>query len=133
MRRLAIVGVLLALAPLSGCFNRGRTTDLVIEVRHSDAEDWTSYTLTCDPDGGTHPDVKHACRTLGELQPEDLAPPSADTMCAQVYGGPQQAIVRGVLHDRKIDVTLSRHDSCETERWDKLGKDVLPVPLEWSN
>jgi hypothetical protein len=127
------MGLVFGLALLGGCFGRGQTTDLVIEVRHSSAEQWQSFTLTCDPDGGTHPQVGDACRTLAELQSEDLAPPGPDQPCPQVYGGPQEAIVRGVLHGRPVDLRLSRNDGCQIQRWDKLGADVLPVPLEWSN
>lgn len=134
LRRSRAASALAALA-LAGCSTGGadRTTDLVIEVRHSDAEQWASYTLTCGPDGGTHPNVADACRTLVDLDPEDLDAPGPDTMCAQVYGGPQQAKVRGVLNGRKVDLALSRTDACQSDRWDKLGADVLPVDLDWSN
>lgn len=133
-RRSLAVSALAALV-LAGCSNGSadRTTDLVIEVRHSEAERWASYTLTCDPDGGTHPNVTDACRTLVDLDPEDLAEPGPGTMCAQLYGGPQQAKVRGVLNGRTVNVALSRFDACQTARWDKLGADVLPVDLNWSN
>lgn len=127
---LALSGLMLA---LSACAEESDpTTDLVIEVRHSAEEPVESFTLTCDPVGGSHPTAEKACSKLADIEVEDLQIP-AGTACAQVYGGPQSATVRGLLHGREVNEQLSRSDSCRTGIWELLGQDVLPVDLDWQN
>jgi Subtilisin inhibitor-like len=50
-------------------------------------------TLTCDPNGGTHPDPDEACAALA-AHPEALHPVPGDTACTEIYGGDQVARVR---------------------------------------
>jgi hypothetical protein len=79
-------------------------------------------TLTCDPDGGTHPDPVKACDAL--LRNEDAlqrVPP--DRACTEIYGGPQLATVSGL----NVDASFSRQNGCEISRWDKLAT-VLELP-----
>jgi hypothetical protein len=74
-----------------------------------------SATLTCDPDGGTHPDPNGACDDL--LQNEDaLRPVAGDVACTEIYGGPQLATISG----SGVQSTLSRSNGCEISRWDAL-------------
>jgi hypothetical protein len=71
--------------------------------------------LTCDPDGGSHPDPAQACDAL--LGNEDtLAPVSGDVACTEIYGGPQEATVVG----RDVNASFSRTNGCEIARWDAL-------------
>jgi hypothetical protein len=72
-------------------------------------------TLTCDPDGGTHPDPANACDAL--LQHEDaLKPVPRDVACTEIYGGPQVATISGP----GVQATFSRSNGCEIARWDAL-------------
>lgn len=81
-----------------------------------------SATLTCDPDGGSHPDPAQACDAL--LGHEDaLRPVPPDTACTQVYGGPQLATLSG----SGVHALFSRANGCEIARWDAL-KPVLELP-----
>jgi len=81
-------------------------------------------TLTCDPDGGTHPDPNGACDTL--LENEDaLEPVAGDVACTQIYGGDQVATITGA----GVQASLSRTNGCEIARWDALA-DVLVLPDE---
>jgi hypothetical protein len=78
--------------------------------------DSRSATLTCDPDGGTHPDPNGACDML--LENEDaLKPVPGDVACTEIYGGPQLATISG----SGVDATLSRTNGCEIARWDALA------------
>lgn len=79
----------------------------------------TTWTLTCDPIGGTHPDPEGACAALRD-HPTALDPVPKDKMCAQVYGGPQRATISGTWGDEQVFASLSRTDACETARWDAL-------------
>lgn len=73
-------------------------------------------TLTCDPDGGSHPDPAGACDAL--LEHEDaLAPVAGDVACTQIYGGNQAATLSG----SGVNASFSRANGCEIARWDKLA------------
>jgi Subtilisin inhibitor-like len=72
-------------------------------------------TLTCDPDGGTHPDPGKACDAL--LQHEDaLKPVPGDVACTEIYGGPQIATIVG----GDVNASFSRSNGCQIARWDAL-------------
>ena len=79
----------------------------------------TTWTLTCDPPGGTHPDPDGACAALDRHRAA-LDPVPADKICAQVYGGPERATITGSWRGEPVHTTLARTDSCETARWDAL-------------
>lgn len=73
-------------------------------------------TLTCDPDGGSHPDPVSACDAL--LEHEDaLEPVAGDVACTQIYGGGQEATATGP----GVDAAFSRTNGCEIARWDALA------------
>ena len=99
-------------------------TRLEIEVRASPEAAPRSWTLTCAPPGGDHPDPEAACADL-ERAADPFAPVPADALCTEVYGGPQTAVVRGTSAGRPVALELSRTDGCRTAQWDGLGA-VLP-------
>jgi hypothetical protein len=125
------VAVLL-MVPLAGCAgsNADRdgpvvlpsadtTTSLTVTVSDGTAE--RSYTVECDPAGGTHPRPESACEFLelaGKWGQDPFATPPDDAVCAQVYGGPQTAAVSGRWRGRDVDARFSRTDSCQIQRWD---------------
>jgi Subtilisin inhibitor-like len=76
--------------------------------------------LTCDPDGGTHPDPEAACAALSE-DPEALEPVAPDVACTLIFGGPEQATVVGVLDGDEIDAAFEYSNGCEIDRWDRLA------------
>lgn len=57
----------------------------------------STWTLTCDPAGGTHPGRARAC--------------------TMIYSGPETARVVGRWHGRSVDRSFSRTNGCETARW----------------
>lgn len=78
------------------------------------------WTLTCDPDGGTHPDPQGGCAFLDlakQWGQDPFAPTSDDQVCAEIYGGPQTATVKGSWDGESVDAEFSRVNSCEIERW----------------
>ena len=79
----------------------------------------STWSLTCDPTGGDHPDAEQACAAI-EGHRSALNPVPKDRMCAQVYGGPQKATVTGTWRGEQIFAALSRTNACETARWDAL-------------
>jgi hypothetical protein len=84
-----------------------------------------TWTLSCDPTGGTLPRPAAACARLTR---HALAPLPADSICTQIYGGPQKARVRGTLNGRPVDSRFSRVNGCEIHRWDQL-RFLFPVRI----
>ena len=96
----------------------GGATELTITVRAGRGSGEQTYTLVCDPAGGDHPDPEGACRLLNELK-DPFAPVPPDTMCTEIYGGPQTATVTGTFRGEPVDAEFSRTDGCQIARWDK--------------
>jgi Subtilisin inhibitor-like len=126
-----IAALLAALTVLAGCGSEGSSGsaepryDLTITYWPvGRAGEERSATLTCDPDGGSHPDPAGACDAL--LQNEDaLKPVAGDVACTEIYGGPQLATISGPA----VHATLSRSNGCEIARWEALA-DVIDLPAE---
>ena len=108
-----------ALAPTA---TAAPTTDLTISVYGLLTPVAREYRLTCDPDGGTHPQPKAACEAIrtspGTVKP---VPPTAN--CYDRVFGPERAKVSGLLFGVEVTSTFSRVNSCEEDRW----QDWLPV------
>jgi hypothetical protein len=102
------------------------TTQLTIAVQPNGSSGPTrTWTLRCDPPGGSLPRAGAAC---SRLRPEALRPLPPDTICTQIYGGPQTARVRGRLNGRAVDARFSRSNGCEIHRWDSV-RFLLPVRI----
>ena len=89
-----------------------------------------TYTLRCGPTGGTLPRAARACRVLASLR-HPFAPVPRMSACTEIYGGPQEALVRGVVRGRRIWAHLDRTNGCEIARWD-AHRAFLPVSLAWT-
>ncbi len=83
------------------------------------------WTLRCDPPGGSHPRARTAC---ARLTPAVLRPLPRDSICTQIYGGPQTARVRGQLDGRPVDASFGRSNGCDIHRWDTAGF-LFPVKI----
>jgi hypothetical protein len=118
--RLAFAVVLTALL-LSGSAAGSRTTALRIQVwpegrsRHS-----IVWTLGCAPARGTLPGAARACRRLTAMS-SPFAPVPKDAVCAEVYGGPEVAFVKGTYRGSRVWAWFRRRDSCEAARWKRVG------------
>jgi len=76
-------------------------------------------TLTCDPDGGTHPFAAPACDAL-RARPGALESLPPDSICTQIFGGPEEAEVAGIFEREEIQATFSRQNGCEIDRWETV-------------
>jgi hypothetical protein len=85
----------------------------------------TTWTLTCDPPGGDHPDPEAACAALDE-HADALQPVPADRQCTMQYGGPQTATVTGTWRGQPVDSRFALTDGCEISRWNALAG-LLPA------
>jgi hypothetical protein len=134
--RLALIGLSIPL--ISGCSafpggddsGSGRpetpsATEIVVTVWPQGQGRSRRWTLRCDPVGGSLPRAATAC---GQLTPAALQPLPRDTICTQIYGGPQRARVRGRIDDRAVDARFSRSNGCEIHRWDSV-RFLFPVRI----
>ena len=94
-------------------------TELEISVTPGGEAPTKIWTLRC-PDGGTLPDAAEACEQLEKLD-DPFAPVPKNTACTQIYGGPQEADVRGIFRGRPVKAHFDRGNGCEIERWDKVA------------
>jgi subtilisin inhibitor-like len=99
-------------------------THLTIVVRDGSGKTST-WRLTCDPAGGTHPDPKTACRVLQANGAAALPAVPKDKVCTQIYGGPETATITGTWQGDEITSTFARNDGCQISRW-KLMEGLLP-------
>jgi hypothetical protein len=76
----------------------------------------STASLTCEPNGGTHPEPEKACAAL-DAHPEALHPVPLDIACTQIYGGDQVARVTGA----GLKANFNRTNGCEIARWDALA------------
>ncbi len=97
-------------------------TDLRIRVWNEgrDGRPAQTFTLRCDPAGGSIRQPATACRKLKALR-RPFAPLPKDVVCTQIYGGPQEALVTGRHAGRKVWVLLTLRDGCRIERWRTLS------------
>ena len=129
-----LVVLAMALVPaLTGCgagaseqVSDAPATQLVVEVRADAVVAATRLTVGCDPPSGDHPDPPAACADLARAQP--FAPLPTDQACAEIYGGPQTATVRGTYRGEPVRLDLARTDGCRIAQWDRLGALLPPVP-----
>jgi hypothetical protein len=86
----------------------------------------TVWTLRCNPARGSLPQPARACRRLAAGGARLFAPVRPDTVCTEIYGGPQRAHVVGVLAGKRIWSTFTRTNGCEIDRWQRLSPWLLP-------
>jgi len=136
LSRAALLLCLLAAAGCGSSTGGGDAAEPPPQPRHDlqitywpegqDSESRTA-TLTCGPEGGTHPDPAKACAAL-DAHPEALHPVPMDTACTEIYGGDQVAEVQGSGPDgANVRAILNRSNGCEIARWDALAP-VLELP-----
>lgn len=98
-------------------------TDLTVSVTAKPGAKPHTWTLKCAPPGGDHPDAAKACASLAKAK-HPFRPTPKKQMCTQIYGGPQQATIKGTWHGEKVSATYSRKNGCEIHRWNAI-KPVL--------
>ncbi len=92
-------------------------TDLRIEVWPTGRKGpSTTLRLTCDPAGGDVPDARAACAALG-ARDEPFAAPREDMACTEIYGGPEEAHVKGTYRGAPVDARFDRTNGCAIDLW----------------
>jgi Subtilisin inhibitor-like len=85
-----------------------------------------TWTLRCNPPGGSLTRPTSACRRLASGGSKLFAPLPKDSVCTEIYGGPQRARVVGVLAGKRIWATFTRTNGCEIGRWNRVSPWLLP-------
>jgi len=136
VRRVVAVLAAASVAALGGACGKnaepqsGAAVSLTISVVSQEGAAPKTFDITCDPDGGSHPQPKQACAALMEAGPDVFEKPAADQPCTQIYGGPQTATVKGSYEGTEVDAAFSRENGCEIDRWEKLGTTFFDLPLQ---
>lgn len=118
--------LLLATLVLAGCGGADQAgggavrSTLTITVLDDAGATPRTWTLTCDPPAGDHPQPAAACAAI-DAAPAPFAPKPADVACTEIYGGPQTATIEGTWRGEQVRATYRRTDGCEIARWDALG------------
>jgi outer membrane lipoprotein SlyB len=125
MRRLA-PGLLVA-AALAGCGSDGGTqaagptgelANLIVTVDDDGAKGATQpreLKLDC-----AKPTDSLACGAAAGVSAADLQRTRGDVACTQIYGGPEEASIKGRIRGQNVDATFKRTDGCEISRWDRV-------------
>ncbi len=94
--------------------------DLTIVVDATGEGATTTYTLTCEPVGGDHPDAEAACAAIAAGGLAAFEPTPMDVACTEQWGGPQTASVTGTIGGEAVRAGFSRTNGCEISRWDAV-------------
>jgi len=110
-------------------------TELTIRYESAPGAGAQIWTLTCSPNGGSHPDAAAACAMLTRHADDGVnpfAPTPKNQPCTMVYGGPDVGTVTGTWNGQKVSATFSKENGCEIARWMRVAP-MLPdnpqIPL----
>ena len=125
MRRLLLA--LAATAALAACGSDGGTQ------AGGPTGKLASLTVTVDNDGAKGSEKPHeleldcakptdsqACGAAAGVSAADLRPTGEDIACTQIYGGPEEATIKGEIRGESVDATFTRTNGCEISRWDRV-------------
>ena len=127
MLSLPLAACLLLAAACGGDGPRGATSLTIVYWEDgSRPDERVTWSLSCDPPAGTHPDPAGACAAVASADRSVFEPVPDDRACTEIFGGPQRAEVTGTVDGREVDALFTRANGCEIERWDALAG-LLPA------
>lgn len=95
--------------------------ELTVTLDETGEGETRTWTLTCAPAGGDHPDPEAACEALARGGLDAFEPTPRDVACTEQWGGPQRATVTGTVDGTRVDAEFSRINGCEISRWETLA------------
>jgi outer membrane lipoprotein SlyB len=126
MRRLAL-GVIVA-AALAGCGSSDEGTQAA-----GPSGQLAKLVVTVDDDGAkgaakprelrvdcAKPTDSRACGAAAGVSAADLRKTAEDVACTQIYGGPEEASIKGTIRGDAVEASFSRTDGCEISRWKRV-------------
>lgn len=96
-------------------------TSLQVTVRDSAGAAPKTWTLTCDPPGGSHPQASAACAQLAAATSDPFAQTPKGMACSMIFGGDQKAQVTGTFEGRTVSTSFARTNGCEVARWEAVS------------
>jgi hypothetical protein len=66
------------------------------------------------------PTDSQACGAAAGVSAADLQKTPGDTACTQIFGGPEEATIKGEIRGDPVDASFKRSDGCEITRWDRV-------------
>lgn len=120
--RIALAFLALALAAGSGATAAADETSLraVVWPKGTGTAERVVRILRCNPPRGNVQRPAAVCRAVAAAGRGTFQPVPPDTACTQIYGGPADALVTGVLGGRRVWVRFNRENGCEISRWQRL-------------
>ncbi len=104
----------------------------VLKVTHwpkgADESVRKSWTLRCDPAGGTVAQPRIACSKLADSGRKLFAPVPRSAICTEIYGGPDFARIVGIVDGRRVWATFNLTNGCHIDRWSRFSPWLLPQP-----
>ena len=85
-----------------------------------------TWTLTCSPAGGDHPDPEAACAEIEEIGTEPFVMDTTDMACTMQIGGPEEAHVTGHVNETEVDTEFNKRNGCEIDRFDQVNTVLNP-------
>ncbi|MFI6579110.1 SSI family serine proteinase inhibitor [Nocardiopsis sp. NPDC050513] len=85
-----------------------------------------TWTLTCSPVGGDHPDPESACAEIEEVGTEPFLLDTTDMMCTMQMGGPEVVDVTGHIDGTEIDTEFNKVGGCEIDRFETVSTVITP-------
>ena len=127
----ALVVVLALAAAIAGSATAASSSRTALTVTYwaegPGAGTSVTWTLRCSPARGSLPRAAAACARLASGGRRVFAPVAKNAVCTQIYGGPQVALVVGVVDGRRLWARLRRRNGCEIERWGRVSPWLLPA------
>jgi hypothetical protein len=123
MYRLVLLLAAVAAAAILPVSALAGAIDIRITYRATDTATPKQLELHCSPPvHGSVPAPMTACGKLIAIGDQAFARPRPQTQaCAQIFGGPQTAVVSGIYFGRPVWAKLSRVDGCAIARWKRVA------------
>ena len=127
MRGIAVGVLALALAA-SGSAATSSVTALKIAYWPNGASqnEQKTWTLRCAPVRGTLAQPRAACRNLAVGGLKLFTPVPGEAICTEIYGGPDEARIIGVVDGRHVWAKFNLTNGCHIERWNRFSPWLLP-------
>ncbi|WP_159944269.1 MULTISPECIES: SSI family serine proteinase inhibitor [unclassified Nocardiopsis] len=112
----------------------GADVELTIERSLSDDEALSPeegyeegvWTLTCGPEGGSHPAPEAACAEIEEVGAEPFVLDTSDMVCTMQIGGPEVVHVTGHVGGTEVDTEFNKRNGCEIDRFETVETVLNP-------
>jgi hypothetical protein len=85
-----------------------------------------TWTLTCGPVGGDHPEAQAACDEIAEVGTDPFLLDTSTMTCTMEMGGPEVVRVTGTIGGTEIDTEFNKVGGCEIDRFETVSTVIAP-------